>query len=552
MLTWSGTVLGKASGNGTGNPRHRHSRRRPGRGIRTRTPLRTQLIVPLAVPMALGLALGVVMAESGGPPATRITATAANTDCELIVPPNPLTAPGLATPYQLTGPGGQSPAASNCTQANPNLQAFVQATILDPATGRLWVYEPLVITVGTTPAVAPVEPSLPRNAVVNLMVGFNGNNLQLTAAQRLTLVRAKCVDGLPGSLFGQVSYCNSVPFYAAADQAFAAGQLRIPASGRSPQTGQPCPTTRSFQLVDQDPSDNVTTKYLLTAGGQTAQDSTANAALLPAATPINNGSDNALLDNFILPALGCTPFTAPDLSDAGRPGTSQTLDELSAAANQDAPIALVPENDPMTMINGSLSRPKTNLYRLGVGQPLVIGGLNQPFGDVRAGGQQADTPANFCANMLNIATPFISANQSRFTASPSPVPATGNNLFTFMAARLSASFTNLGCAAFGLHNTVSLTQNGPGVAVAAAFGLVPQTPGAPAPAAQSTPGSQATPGAQTTPAAQATPGAQATPTASSPRRSPRPRTRWTPWTPWTPWNQPSQWGNPWGDSGYGN
>ena len=555
MLTWSGHVIGKASGNGTGNPRRRHSRRRPRRGLRLRTPLRPQLIVPLAVPMALGLALGVVMAESGGPPTTRITAAAANTDCELIVPPNPLTATGLATPYELSGPGGQDPAASGCTQANPNLQAFVQATILDPATGRLWVYEPLVITAGTTPAVAPVKPRLPRNAVVNLMVGFNGNNLQLTAAQRLTLLRAKCVDGLPGSLFGQVSYCNSVSFYAAADQAIAAGKLRIPASGQSPQTGQPCPTTRSFQLVDQDPSDNVTTKYLLTAGGQTAQDSTANAALLPAATPVSNGSDNALLDNFILPALGCTPFTAPDLSDAGRPGTSQTLDELSAAANQHAPIALVPENDPMTMVNGSLSPPKTNLYRLGVGQPLLIGGLNQPFGDVRAGGQQADTPANFCANMLNIATPFISANQSRFSASPSPVPATGNNLFTFMAARLSASFTNLGCAAFGLHNTVSLTQNGQGVAVAAAFGLVPQTPGTRAPDAQPaqvTPGAQVTQGAQATADAQATPGAQATPTPSSPSPSPRPRTQRTQWAPWTPWNQWNQWGNPWGDSGYGN
>jgi hypothetical protein len=483
--------------------------------------------VPLAVPMALGLALGVVMAQSGGPPTTRITATAANTDCELIVPPNPLTAAGLATPYQLTGPGGQSPAASGCTQANPNLQAFVQATILNPATGRLWVYEPLVVTLGSLSAVVPVRPTLPRNAVVNLMVGFNGNNLQLAAARPATLTRAKCVNGLPGSLFGQVSYCNSAAFYAAADQAIATGKLHIPVSGRSPLTGQPCPTTRSFQLVDQDPSDNVTTKYLLTANGQTAQDNKTNTALLPDATLISNGSDNTLLDDFVLPALGCTPFTAPDLSDAGLPGTSQTLDELSAAANQQAPIALVPENDPMTLVNGSFSRPKTNLYRLGVDQPLVTGGLNQPFGDARAGGQQADTPANFCANMLNIASPFISASQSRFSASPSPVPATGNNLFTFMAARLSASFANLGCAAFGLHNTVSLTLNAQGVAVAAAFSLVPQAPRAPARAAQ---------------------GPRPAPTPSSPSS----QTPWTPWTPWSQGNQPNQWGNPWGDSGYGD
>jgi hypothetical protein len=511
--------------------------------------------------MALGLALGVVVAVSGGPAritvspvgaqatasataaATGGAATAsaqvtpgaqaadANLDCELIVPPNPLTASGLATPYQLTGPGGQDPAASGCTQANPNLQAFVQATILNPATGRLWVYEPLVVTLGSKPAARPAWPRLPPNAVVNLMVGFNGNNLQLAGARPDTLARAKCVDGLQGSLFGQVSYCNSVAFYAAVGRDIAAGKLRIPRSGSSPQTGQPCPTTRSFQLVDQDPSDNVTTKYLLTADGRTAQDSPADAARLPAATPINNGSDNALLDNFILPALGCAAFTAPDLSDAARPGTSQTLDELSAAANQRAPIALVPENDPMTLVNGSLSRPKTNLYRLGVGQPLVEGGGGQPFGDSRAAGQYAGTPASFCANMLNIQTAFIAASQSRFSASPSPVPATGSNLFTFMAARLSASFANLGCASFGLRNTVSLTQDARGVAVAAAFSLVPQAPG--------------TQAQQTQQAQQAQQDPQPTPAPTAPFPVP------SPWAPWTPWdNGWADAGAGWGDAGY--
>jgi hypothetical protein len=257
--------------------------------------------------MALGLALGVVVVESGGtttklgiapaaasatPAAASATPAAAsatpaatqnasnNADCELIVPARPLTATGLATPYQLTGPGGQDPAASGCTQANPNLRAFVQATILDPATGRLWVYEPLVITAGTNPAVAPVRPRLPKDAVVNLMFGFNGNNLELAGTNGGTLAGtnggtlagtnggtlagAKCVNGLGDSLFGQVAYCNSVPFYAAASRAIQAGRLRIPKTGRSPLTGQPCPTTRSFQLVDQDPSDDVTTRYLLT------------------------------------------------------------------------------------------------------------------------------------------------------------------------------------------------------------------------------------------------------------------------------------------------
>jgi hypothetical protein len=497
--------------------------------------------------MALGLALGVVVAESGGtttklalaPAGAQATASAAasatasatpaatqnvsaNADCELIVPARPLTAAGLATPYQLTGPGGQDPAASGCTQANPNLQAFVQATILDPATGRLGVYEPLVITAGTNPAVAAVRPRLPKDAVVNLMFGFNGTNLRLAAARDGaqpgdplgTLGGAKCVNGLGDSLFGQVAHCNSVPFYAAAGRAIKAGRLRIPKTGRSPRTGQPCPTTRSFQLVDQDPSDNVTTRYLLTASGQTAQDSTANAGRLQQATTIDNGSDNTLLDSFILPALGCAVFTAPDLSNAGRPGTSQTLDELSAAASQRAPVALVPENDPMTMVNGAVSTPKTNLYRLGVGQPLVIGMNHEPFGDIEARGQQADTPANFCANMINLQTAFIAGNQERFSASPAPVPATGSNLFTFLAARLSASFTNLACQAFGLHNPVTVSLNANGVAVAAAFSLVPQTPSAPQ-------------------------GQGAQPAPSTPPVTAIP----TPWLPWTPWGDD-------GDPGY--
>ena len=259
---------------GSRNVRRRRVRRRPV----------AQSVVPLAIPMALGLAFGVVMAVSGHPatqltvsplgatsaaPATATptptTAANANMNCELVVPAHPETAAGLASPYLLTGPGGESPAASGCQQSNPNLQAFVQATILNPATGRLWVYEPLVTTLGSPPAVAPVVPKLPKGAVVNLMVGFNGNNLQLVGALANTLSQARCVDGLDGSLFGQVSYCNSVAFYAAAEADTASGKLRIPGNGTSPVTGQPCPTTRSFDLVDQDPSDNVTTQYLLTA-----------------------------------------------------------------------------------------------------------------------------------------------------------------------------------------------------------------------------------------------------------------------------------------------
>jgi hypothetical protein len=71
--------------------------------------------------------------------------------------------------------------------------------------------------------------------------------------------------------------------------------------------------------VDQDQSDNVTTTYFAVKGGRTAQFSAANSAQLPQAQTLTNGSDNALLNNFVDPALGCTPFTAPDLDEQPRP-----------------------------------------------------------------------------------------------------------------------------------------------------------------------------------------------------------------------------------------
>jgi hypothetical protein len=385
--------------------------------------------------------------------------------CDIIVPADPLSATGLATPYQLTGTGGATPAASGCNMANnANLGAFVQATILNPATGGLQVYEPLVITQGTTPAATPVAPTLPAGAIVTVDFGFNGTDLTQVGATPAALQEGNCVNGLNGSIFGQVSFCNGTAFFQAAFQAEQQGKLVVPSAGVSPKTGQACPTTRNFNLIDQDPSDNVTTTYLLTASGQTAQFNAANTAALPGATQIVNGSDNKLLAAFIDPTLGCTPFEAPDLSQAGTPGPSQALNELSAAKSQAAPIALVPENDEMVLVNNAFSVAKTNLYRSNVGQPAISAANNA-----------ADSPANFCQNMVNVQTPFLNTNQGVLATDTSPVPAVGNNLFTFMANRLSMSFVNLNCQNYGLTNPVTVTLDGNGVATAATFNVTQQT-----------------------------------------------------------------------------
>jgi hypothetical protein len=384
----------------------------------------------------------------------------ANVNCAIIVPQHPLTATGLATPYRLTGPDGASPAASGCTMANAaNLGAFVQATILDPATGQLSVYEPLVITKGMRPAAAPVVPKLPKGAVVTIDFGFNGDTLMQAGGTPRALKQGHCINGMRGSPFGQVSFCHGTHFFWAAHRAERQGKLTVSETGNSPKTGQACPTTRSFTLVDQDQSDNVTTQYLLTATGQTAQFNKKNAAALPGAAVISNGSDNALLDDFLDPALGCKPFTAPDLSQGGAPGTSQALDELSAAQNQAAPVALVPENDPMAMVNGALDATKTNHYRDMVGQP-----------EISAKNDAADSPANYCRNMMNIQARFLSNHEALLAAAPSPVPAVGNNLLSFMANRLIMSYVNLSCQKFGVRNPVKVTFDSNGVATSASFG----------------------------------------------------------------------------------
>src|SRR6202522_2173918 len=373
-----------------------------------------RIAAPLTIVMALGLALGVIVASSGGnakkidPSAASssvgVSTTGVNPNCDIIVPAHPLTAKGLSTPYQLTGPDGESAAGSGCQMINAtNLGAFVQATILNPVTGALSVYDPLVVTQGTSPAVAPVVPKLPRNAIVTIDFGFNGTDLTQVGATPNTLSNANCVNGEPGSVFEQVSFCNGINFFTAAHRLEAEGRLVVPSEGTSTKivasggalgTGQACPTTHNFDMVDQDPSDNVTTEYLLNpATGQTAQDTASNAGNIAGSMLLLNGSDNTLLDLFMDPVLGCTPFQVPDLANNDQPTSSQALDELLAEKTRNQPKlpALVPENDEMTLNGeGQFDVAKTNLYREEVGQTPVNGQNNQ-----------TSSPAMYCQNMVN-------------------------------------------------------------------------------------------------------------------------------------------------------
>ncbi|MBA2391186.1 MAG: hypothetical protein H0V70_00395, partial [Ktedonobacteraceae bacterium] len=337
----------------------------------------------------------------------------------------------------------------------------VEGAVLDPATGRISVYDPLVTDKGKKPAVAPIVPKLPQGAIIALWFGFNGTNLTLKSTDN-SLQDGKCVGGLKKSLFGQFAYCNAPAFFDAANKAIQAGKLVPPALGMG-KDGLICPTVRDFGVVDQDQSDNVTTAYLVDRKGRTAQMNAANTAQLAKSGEkiLVNGSDNRLLSVAVDGALGCKSWEAPDLADPGHITTALPLNELQAAAHQAAPVAIVPAGDPMVKVGDDRNLRKLNLYRAGVNQPAVDDLDN------------ASTKA-YCKSLLAIGPERILIDAKFTKGQPSPDRAAANNLFTFLAQRFNATFGdgNLNCQ--GLLDTKSpiKVKNDDDVAVSATiFGM---------------------------------------------------------------------------------
>ena len=452
---------------------------------------------------SLWAVLTVVLTVLAGGLATALAANngaqaAPNPNCSLVVPADPLTAQGLATPYQLAATDA---AGGPCNEANAGQSAFVEAAILTN-NGQLTLYDPLVIDQGTQAAAATVTPQVPAGSTVGIWFGFNGTNLTLQSANGTNALRqGNCVNGSQGSIFGQFSYCNAPTFFQSANQEIQANMLQVPATGTA-KDGQACPTVRDFSVVDQDQSDNVVTHYIATGNGTIAQNNAAGKAALQNQNLVDlaNGSDNLLLTQFIDPALGCTPWTRPDQSSDGTASAALPLDELSAAANQQAPIAVVPQNDPMVLNNNNQDRNKTNLYRQGVDQAPIGGGDN---------GSGTTYCQNFFGSPNGIQRVF--KDQAIFQNAPSVDAAMATNLFTFLAMRANQSFTNLNCGGLlNVANPITLTLDGNGVVTAATFTPLGQTPVA---APTCTPTATATmPPATTPPAAT---GTATTPTAAT-------------------------------------
>lgn len=408
------------------------------------------MLVGLSIPVMLALIASAVLIL----PHLGSQAAAVNGDCTLIVPTQPLTAQGLATPYQLVA---TDPANGPCNESNKAQAAFVQGAVINPATGQISIYNPLVIDQGTQPAAAPIVPQLPANGVVALWFGFNGNNLSLQDSNG-SLRQGRCVNGVNNSIFGQFAYCNAPSFFRAANQDLRTGLLNPPPLGMA-NDGKNCPSVRDFGVVDMDQSDNVITTYLVTANGQTAQMTAANIAALQTAQTQANGSDNRLLAVALDGALGCTPWMAPDLANPGQLLPALPLNELQAAVQQAHPVARVPEGDPMVLTNNQPDLNKLNAYRRGVDQFPV-----QTLA--------AASTRTYCKHLLAIGPDRIQLDMQLTQGRPSPDPAAANSLFTFLVQRFVASYgaNGLNCAdLLNVPDPVAVTSDGNGVAVSATF-----------------------------------------------------------------------------------
>lgn len=426
--------------------RHDSQLPKPGRRRRFSPLMLIGIIVTLLIAVGAGTFL-VTRPHTGSN-----AAAAVNMNCTLIVPPNPLTAQGLATPWQLVA---TDPAQGPCNQANKTQTTFVQGAVFDPATGQISIYNPLVVDQGTQPAAAPVVPTLPNGAVVALWGGSNATTITLQDTQG-SLQAGNCVNGLNDSAFGQFWHCNAPVFFRAANQAIRQGRLVPPPIGMA-NDGKPCPTVSDFSLVDMDPHDNVTTTYLVTGNGQTAQMTTANTAALQNAQAIANGSDERLLAVAVDGALGCTPWMAPDLADPGHMVPALPLNELQAATRQAAPQALVPNRDPMVLVNGNRNLQKLNLYRVGVNEPQVI----NPF---------ISSTRTYCGNLRRIAPARLQLDANVELQRPSADAAAANSLATFLAQRFVATYGANGLNCVGLlkqPDPITVQTDGNGVAISA-------------------------------------------------------------------------------------
>jgi hypothetical protein len=143
------------------------------------------------------------------------------------------------------------------------------------------------------------------------------------------------------------------------------------------------------------------------------------------------------------------------------------LNELQAAAYQQAPVALVPLGDPMVLKNGNIDANKVNAYRVGVDQPVISPNAS------------ANTKT-YCANIRQIGSQRLLLDEPFTIVGNSPDPAAANNLLTFLEQRFVTTYEadGLNCPALlNQADPVTVTRDGNGVAINGTINGVPNGSG---------------------------------------------------------------------------
>ena len=151
----------------------------------------------------------------------------------------------------------------------------------------------------------------------------------------------------------------------------------------------------------------------MNGNGQTAQDTVANKNAMGGAAVLANGSDDGLLAHFVDPALGCTPFEAPDSTSPNGLDSSQATNALSALAQpQRGTRELLPVNDPQLLVARQFSIGKTNTYRTLTDKPPP-----SPFTN------KTQNAATYRQDMTNIQPANLQLDAAKEANFTTPVPA---------------------------------------------------------------------------------------------------------------------------------
>lgn len=209
-------------------------------------------------------------------------------------------------------------------------------------------------------------------------------------------------------------------------------------------------------------SDTVVTTYILTATNQTAQNTIANRKALNVASILGQtGGPDELLLVQVDTVMGCTSFSALDLAETSMNSyvPALALNEIHANRYQQPPMAIVPDDDPMTLVNGNINLAKVDLYRVGVFQSVGANGDSSVY----------------CRNLINVAPARFLANEALFSQAASPDPTIGTNMFTYFCARFveATSADGLNCPSYGLSIPITVVTDENGVAISAQITLIP-------------------------------------------------------------------------------